>query len=146
LKKCPVCGSLDQESDLTCGICGHDLSEVGLLTEEGVPILAPPQTSPPLHVNVPGFLGLFTGLGLIVLGAFLLFSATSYTGALLSLLSVGLGVLAIAITRDIVEDRRYRLYGSYRLRPLSVRGPRYIRDERKVEDQEDRKRASGEAD
>jgi len=73
-------------------------------------------------------------------------------GALFSLLSVGLGISAIRITRDFVENRR-RLWGTDRPGVGSRGGPAgfiitslAVRDERQVEDEEDKKRTSGEED
>ena len=103
-----------------------------------------PQSGPRRHVNVPGFLGLFAGLALIVLGGYILYAATSYVGAFLFLISVGVGISVIGITRDFVENRRYTGIGSRGSRFSHGYGP--IRNERKVEDEEERRRASGEED
>ena len=87
------------------------------------------------------------GLALIGIGLYYLIMAATYAGALLSLLAIGFGITVIEITRDVVENRRYdsrRIAGRYGYGRYMTRG--YRRSERSVEDEEDRERASGEAD
>ena len=89
------------------------------------------------------------GLAFVGIGVYLFTMAATYAGALLSLLAIGFGILVIAITRDLVENRRYTDSRYRRDTPYGFRGyttSRYVRNEKSVEDEEDRKRASGEAD
>jgi hypothetical protein len=87
LKKCPNCGSINQDSDLSCGVCGGDVS--GVIPRDLLFLKAerPPLVQPKTQVHPRAIAILGAGLSTTALGLYLLF-ASGVVGLFLMLAGV----------------------------------------------------------
>ena len=95
LKKCPNCNSISRDSDLSCGVCGGDISAAVSGTLESLIAKRPP-TRPRTVLHAKGLAALASGLGTVALGVYLLFAS----GAI-GLFFLLIGVIVLVSIVDI---------------------------------------------
>ena len=141
---------MNADSDEHCGVCGRDISSVPRVNPTFETTRRVTTTKPLRKVNVSALIGFLAALGVTGVGLYLFLSSVTLFQLLEGLLATGVGVTAILIVRDTVENRRYQTGGKL---GIVRRGPtrqggtfRFLRDERSIELKEDREKATGQAD
>jgi hypothetical protein len=104
LKKCPICNSISQDSDSSCGVCGGDLSGIASASLASFEAVREQSFQPKKKVSALPVLLLLTGLTVIGLGAYLLF-ASGFIGLVLLLAGVTITASILGVTGSTFGTR-----------------------------------------
>ena len=130
LKKCPSCGSISQDSHVSCGVCGEDISSIVSRDLSVLKAEQQPKAQSKTQVHPKGIAILGTGFGTMAIGVYLLFASGV----------IGLFLVLIGIT---VAAASLRIEGSFTGTVWSSDASNEYR-ERRAKDRWDKERANQE--